>query len=216
MANINKATRIDGGLSLEDDLGIFHGANDPSSGLGEVAPIGSLFLRTNGQFWQKIGIGDTAWTQLSNAASASLHFQGHNNGVTQTFSTPTTINFSTTVRSDAAFSEAVVGGGTEVTINTTGWYEIAYSVSSDNTSGSRTVTTTHLDLNTGGGFNTVPGTISFGYHRNASRGESTSTAVFILNISAGDIIRISSVSTGSSVVTAVGGCRLNIKSISGP
>lgn len=73
MANISKSTRIDGGISLEDILGVFQGANDPSSGAGEDAPVGSLFLRTNGQVWQKVGAAATAWTHLVATATGVVN-----------------------------------------------------------------------------------------------------------------------------------------------
>lgn len=43
------------------------GADDPSDGAGVTATVGSLYLRTTGQLWQKTGEADTDWTQLLQA-----------------------------------------------------------------------------------------------------------------------------------------------------
>lgn len=47
--------------------------NDPTTGGGAAAQLGSLGLRTNGQAWLKTGIGNTAWTQL--AAGGAPNFE---------------------------------------------------------------------------------------------------------------------------------------------
>lgn len=65
MANISKFFLVENGLSFDDDVVIFSGASDPSSGIGESAPIGSVYLRTNGQLWQKFGSADTDWQLVS-------------------------------------------------------------------------------------------------------------------------------------------------------
>jgi hypothetical protein len=61
VADINLSFEADGGISLDDAVGIFTGTNDPSIGVGEAAPIGSLWIRQNGQLYQKIGALDTDW-----------------------------------------------------------------------------------------------------------------------------------------------------------
>lgn len=40
------------------------GADDPTGGAGVVAPLGSLYMRTNGSVYWKSGAGDTAWTSI--------------------------------------------------------------------------------------------------------------------------------------------------------
>lgn len=60
MADINHAFNVEQGISLSDKVGIFEGDADPSV-TGEAAPVGSLYLRTDGTIWSKIGPLDTDW-----------------------------------------------------------------------------------------------------------------------------------------------------------
>lgn len=48
---------LSGGVEIE----ILVGSNDPSSGAGQVANIGALFLRDDGTSFKKTGVADTAW-----------------------------------------------------------------------------------------------------------------------------------------------------------
>lgn len=62
MADISNAFVVPNGLSINDVLGIFQGSGDPTS--GEVAPVGSLYLRSNGEVYCKTGSGNTEWTKM--------------------------------------------------------------------------------------------------------------------------------------------------------
>ena len=64
MADLSLAFSVDGGISLDDLVGIFTGVDDPSV-IGEVAPIGSIYVRQNGQLFQKIGANDIDWLRFS-------------------------------------------------------------------------------------------------------------------------------------------------------
>lgn len=66
MADITKALTADFGLSLgtSDDVGIFTSPNDPTINPGEVAPTGSLLLRSSGDLYVKVGAGDTEWYRV--------------------------------------------------------------------------------------------------------------------------------------------------------
>ena len=64
MADISLSFSAEGGISLDDLVGIFTGTIDPSV-TGETAPLGSLFVRQNGQLFQKIGYTDTDWIKFS-------------------------------------------------------------------------------------------------------------------------------------------------------
>lgn len=55
-------------LVLKNGVGIMDGADDPSS-VGVVAPLGTLYLRTNGDTYHKTGSGDTAWASLVGTGS---------------------------------------------------------------------------------------------------------------------------------------------------
>lgn len=45
-------------------VNLLSGAADPSAGAGVAAPIGSLYLRTNGVPYIKIGVGNTEWASF--------------------------------------------------------------------------------------------------------------------------------------------------------
>lgn len=64
MADISLSFSAEGGISLDDLVGIFTGTTDPSS-VGEAAPIGSIYLRQNGTLYQKIGAANTNWIKFS-------------------------------------------------------------------------------------------------------------------------------------------------------
>jgi len=64
MANIDDAFTVDT-LSLDDNVLITSGILDPTIGGGYEAPIGSLFLKTDGRIFQKFDTADVDWTRLS-------------------------------------------------------------------------------------------------------------------------------------------------------
>lgn len=175
---------------------------------------GKLIAGTNVTLTENNDGGNETLTIDAVLPATATHFFGHNGGITQTFSAATTINFSTVIRSDADYTEAVVVGGTEVTINTTGWYEITYSMSATNTSGTRRSSHTYVEVNTGGGFVITPGSSSYAYHRNTTAGSDTASGNLVIYLTSGDVVRVRS-TAGGLIVTHANGCRLNIKSISG-
>lgn len=65
MADLSNFFDIEYGLSIEDQVTVFGGFQDPSAGAGEAAPVGSLFLRTNGTLYQKFGPLDNNWALFS-------------------------------------------------------------------------------------------------------------------------------------------------------
>ena len=48
------------GIEIGDQVIVVSGVGDPSV-IGYPAAIGSMYLRTNGETWKKIGSADTAW-----------------------------------------------------------------------------------------------------------------------------------------------------------
>lgn len=63
MANIDKAFTVDK-LSLDDIVLITTGADDPSTGAGYEAPVGSMYLRSvNGEIYIKSDTNDTDWVK---------------------------------------------------------------------------------------------------------------------------------------------------------
>jgi len=61
MADVTgRAFEIDS-LILEEKVAILAGTEDPTMGAGEIAPVGSLYLRTDGSIYNKTDSGDTDW-----------------------------------------------------------------------------------------------------------------------------------------------------------
>jgi len=66
MANIDDAFTIDK-LSLDDNVLMVAGSIDPTISTGYEAPIGSLYVRTNGELYQKTNTADVDWTSVGNS-----------------------------------------------------------------------------------------------------------------------------------------------------
>jgi hypothetical protein len=49
------------GLTIKDKVDILAGVPDPRAGMGTDARMGSMYLRSNGETWKKIGIGTQDW-----------------------------------------------------------------------------------------------------------------------------------------------------------
>lgn len=60
--NLDLSFDVENGLTFsETGAAVFSGVQDPSTGAGIPAPVGSLFLRTNGQIYSKTGVIDSSW-----------------------------------------------------------------------------------------------------------------------------------------------------------
>ena len=70
MANITDAFTVDV-LSLDDITLLASGSADPSITVGYDAPMGSLFLRTNGSLYRKTGLALVDWTEVVSGGGVS-------------------------------------------------------------------------------------------------------------------------------------------------
>jgi len=77
MANIDDAFTIEA-LSLDDVVLIVPGTADPATGAGEAAPVGSLFLRSNGELYRKTGVNNVDWGKVGISEHADLSGIGTN------------------------------------------------------------------------------------------------------------------------------------------
>lgn len=102
--DISLAFNIEEGISLKDQVLILCGDDDPSI-VGETAPKGSLFLRTEGSAWLKTGLADNQWYNLGTAVTqhsllsglgADDHTQYMHNTTARTVSAVHTFNPSST------------------------------------------------------------------------------------------------------------------------
>lgn len=113
----------------------------------------------------------------------------------------TTIDLDTSQVSSGA-SDFTVGSTGEITVTNAGTYFIAYSIDSDQTSGSnRVVVAGFLEVDTSGSFVEVAGSRGHDYSRNSSTEEATVVGSSIVELSAGDKVRVRSFRDTSVVVT---------------
>lgn len=92
MANIDNLFRVDNGISLNDDVGIFQGSLDPTI-MGYEAPIGSVYIKNDGQHFSKHNTNNTDWSitgtkitkDFSQTSTLLLRTQTTNNTVTEMF-----------------------------------------------------------------------------------------------------------------------------------
>lgn len=83
MAIIDNAFTVDEhGVFLNFTTAVLTEAADPSTGLGETAPIGSIYLRTNGVLYVKTAAANTDWTTVPNTADLVAGYQPLNTNLT--------------------------------------------------------------------------------------------------------------------------------------
>jgi hypothetical protein len=83
MSQLDDATSVKRGINLDGVLGIFQGSIDPSVS-GWDAPIGSLFIRTNGSLYQKETAPTTGWVLKLTGAHKDTHKSGGSDAFTST------------------------------------------------------------------------------------------------------------------------------------
>lgn len=113
----------------------------------------------------------------------------------------TTIDLDTSQVSSGA-SDFTVGTTGEITVTNAGTYFIAYSIDSDQTSGSnRVVVAGFLEVDTSGSFVEVAGSRGHDYSRNSTTEEATVVGSSIVTLSAGDKVRVRAFRDTTIVVT---------------
>lgn len=117
------------------------------------------------------------------------------------------------------FTHSTSTSNSEVTIAVAGQYIVHAEVTTDVTSGSsRSDSSMWLELDTGSGFAEVEGTRGEMYNRQATQGASSASCTAILNLDAGDKLRIycQRNSGSNTVVLHADGSRLIITAMRGP
>jgi len=108
-------------------------------------------------------------------------------------------------------SDSIVGSdfsytGSEITILNDGYYEIVYSLSIEATGGGRKTSRNIIVLDTGGGYNEIQRTATYGYHRNTASGQMSVGKNVKQQFSAGDKIKVQiSVFSGSGTIGTISG-----------
>jgi|GEM_PF-6974980 len=120
------------------------------------------------------------------------------------------ITFDTEVREDSEYTHAA--DSAEVTINTSGSYNIDYDCTSDVTTDDRSLVTHYMMRNTGVGFVEVDGTRATTYHRTNGDGRNTASINHYQNLDLGDVIKFQAFGdSNGNLVTVADGCRLRIE-----
>lgn len=149
--------------------------------------------------------GGSGMANITFSSPTRAYFHAHNNTTTQTLSTSfVTIIIATNIRKDSIYNN--VNG--QVTINKTGYFKVTYDVGATST-GARSTSESVLEHN---GV-IVPGSYSYGYHRNVDNGENTVSATVIVSITSGDYIRVRIKEKNGGIVTLANACRLTIEEI---
>jgi len=106
-------------------------------------------------------------------------------------------------------SEIIVGSnyshsGTEVSLLTDGFYEVTYGLSIDINSGGRKNSKNRIVLDSGGGYNEIFRSASYGYHRSTANGECSISKTIKQRFNSGDKIKVQiSIHAGSGSLTTI-------------
>ena len=106
----------------------------------------------------------------------------------------------------------------EVTVNRDDTFIIAATVATEITTGtSRSDSEMRVQIDTGGGYVTVPGTQLVIYNRNSSQGRGAVTKVFVIDLSSGDKVKVQARRlSGGSTVALRAGSEIVISTTRGP
>jgi hypothetical protein len=132
----------------------------------------------------------------------------------------TTVSVGTTY-SDIPWDSSVVVDsdythvGSEITFNTTGYYEVNYSITIGVSGGGRKTSRCRLVIDTGGGYGEILRTGGSGYHRNTSQGVDSISKTIRQAFTSGDKIKVqfSKLSGTGNLVTIAGDSNITINKI---
>jgi hypothetical protein len=187
---------------------------------GDGYAVGSIWINTSStpdKVWMCVNssAGAAIWKQLGSQETASQYFDGYDSVGGTAFGTGGSWNDVpiTAVRKQdsATFNQA--GSSPEVEILADGAFEVDYQVTCMQDGGNnRTTAQARLMIDTGSGFSLVPGSYASLYSRNISDGETSCSFSGILDLNAGDKLKIQAAVTNGSggVETLAGGSRLTI------
>lgn len=101
----------------------------------------------------------------------------------------------------------------EVTVNKTSTFMVTIDCTTDISSGvARSNSRAQLEIDTGSGFNTITGSLTWMYNRLDVNGEDTGSSTIIIDINAGDVLRITAQRTAGTdtIITKPQGSRITI------
>jgi hypothetical protein len=132
-----------------------------------------------------------------------------NSGTQPLSGTPITLLLNTLTGPNDTLNYTASSG--EIQIESDGIYLINVKVTTNSTSGTRSIARSFIEVNTGSGFTKVDGSDLYNYNRISSAGEQTSSHLGTYSISKGTLIRIrSEIESGSGIQTVTDSCQLSI------
>lgn len=147
----------------------------------------------------------TAWVPL---VKEYVNFYDSTGG--QSFTGTITVDLDT-ARENSNTSVFSISNG-EITVAKNGKFFISYHTSLEQSTNTRSSSVAKLEIDTGSGFTTIPGTDSYGYHRNNNQGQNTCNGSCLINLTSGDKIRlnITRYSGSATLVTIANASAINI------
>ena len=202
------------GADLYDGLGFYDETNDYT--------VGSTVLWSGSTYRCDTAVSGTIGGDLSHAPDISpswTKLDWEDDVIMYSVTAATSISFTNTritipfdtelLSCDFAY---ISSNNIYITKDIDVFISVSLNIGISNSSTSRTVSSSYLQLNTGGGFVDVTSFRITLYHRRADYGDTSSTCVVFLSLHAGDILRVRSVRAKGSAVLAnrTSGCIFNI------
>lgn len=170
---------------------------------------GELRYNATNNRWELSNDGGSFIPLESGDGQDDVFYAYDGGGNTLVANTPTDLPFDTEVREDTEYTHAP--DSAEVTINTTGSYELNYNCEMDVVGTARYIAEHWVERNQGGGFTEEPGTRTGTYHRTTGDGLDNATIEAYLALNAGDIVKVVAQADTTNVIRTVpNGCRLKI------
>ncbi len=186
-------------------------AVDPSS-----PNIGDMWFNGTNLYFRKDG--STSVDLLAGGGStgdqAAASFYDNTGGTTISSSADTVITLDTTQRNNAT---GVFGlASNEVTISEDADYLITYEVTGTLGAGTRSGMFAKLELDTGGGYADVDGSLAYNYGRLTTETSGTSSGSVILSLTDGDKVRLVAQGTTQAFTSVADGSRMTFVQLKGP
>ncbi len=205
--------RLTSNISRLDTAGDFTATQTFTGGavLGNFTTTTAGAIRWNGSDFE--GYDGSEWKSFTTGGSGSgspvtATFYDNAGGQSIASGSFTTINLDSTLNnSDSGIVDVA---SDEVTVTEDGYYQVAYQVTATLGGGTRSGFNAKLQLDTGSGYTDIPGSQSYHYGRLVTETAGTSSATVILDLSAGDSIRIQGQGTSQSFATVSGASSLSI------
>ena len=208
-------TQLDAALALKSNTDHTHAGSGPSA-LNDLTDVSGTPTTNQVLTW-----GGSAWAPADaqgggGAGGIQEHLDVYGNTNQSIDAGWTDISWG--VQREEFGSFTFTAPGTEVTIVDTSTYLVQVSVTNQALSGtSRSESEFDVQIDTGAGYASVPGSDKYIYHRQSSQGKGTASAQFIWVATAGDKIKVRAQRTsGTTTISTLGdGCQFTLIKMTG-